>query len=57
MEFAERINLLHWSTRNATRYVGEEKADEYGRLNAGDGMMLVRVTPAKTVTENNVTGE
>ena len=49
--------VLRWSTRNAARYVGEQKADEYGRLNAGDGMMLVRVTPAKTVTENNVTGE
>ena len=49
--------VLRWSTRNAARYVGEQKADEYGRLNAGDGMMLVRVTPVKTVTENNVTGE
>lgn len=49
--------LLHWSTRNAARYVGGEKAEEYGEMNAGEGMMLVRVTPIKVVTENNITGE
>ena len=49
--------LLSWSTRLAARYVGEEKADEYGRLNASEGEMLVRVRPGKTVTENNTMGE
>lgn len=49
--------LLRWSTRLAARYVGEEKAEEYGELNAGEGEMLVRVTPTKVVTESNITGE
>lgn len=49
--------MLRVSTRNAARYVGEEKAEEYGWLNAAEGEMLVRVTPSKVVTENNTTGE
>lgn len=53
----DRDELLRWSKRLAARYVGEEKAEEYGRLNAGEGEMLVRVTPAKVLTEDNITGE
>ena len=53
----DQDELLSWSTRLAARYVGEEKADEYGRLNASEGEMLVRVRPGKTVTENNTMGE
>ena len=30
---------------------------EYGRLNAGKGMLLVRIIPEKVVSENNITGE
>ncbi|QUH03597.1 PPOX class F420-dependent oxidoreductase [Saccharopolyspora erythraea] len=48
--------VLRWSTRNAARYVGAEKADEYGRLNAGEGSMVVRVSPTKIIAENNITG-
>lgn len=50
-------DLLGWTTRIARRYVGEEKAEEYGRRNAVPEEMLVRLTPAKIVTENNTTGE
>ncbi|EQD82751.1 hypothetical protein N599_29005, partial [Saccharopolyspora erythraea D] len=39
--------MLRCSTRNAARYVGAEKADEYGRLNAGEGSAVVRVSSAK----------
>ncbi len=53
----DQEDLLYWSTRNAARYVGEAKVEEYGRLNAGEGMMLVRVTPSHVVSENNITGE
>ena len=34
-----------------------ERAQEYGRLNAGEGMLLVRITHEKVVSENNITGE
>jgi hypothetical protein len=46
--------VLRASTLNARGYVG---AQEYVRLNAGKGMLLVRVTPEKVASENNITGE
>jgi hypothetical protein len=49
--------VLRAATLNARRYVGPERAQEYGRLNGGEGMLLVRITPKKVVSENNVTGE
>ena len=30
---------------------------QHGRLNTGEGMLLVRVKPEKVVSENNITGE
>jgi PPOX class probable F420-dependent enzyme len=41
--------MLPWSTRIAARYMGAEEADAYGRRNAVDGEMLVRVRPTKIV--------
>ncbi|GAA5006957.1 PPOX class F420-dependent oxidoreductase [Actinopolymorpha pittospori] len=46
---------LYWSTRNAERYVGPEQADHYGRLNAGEGTLLLRISPTKILSEDNVT--
>jgi hypothetical protein len=39
--------VLRASTLSARRCVGTERAQEYGRLNAGDGMLLVRITPRR----------
>ena len=39
--------LLRWSTRIGGRYMGEERAAEYGRRNAAPPEMVVRVTPTK----------
>lgn len=49
--------VLRAATLDARRYVGAERAQEYGRLNAGEGMLLVRITPQKVLSENNITGE
>ncbi|AOS64994.1 PPOX class F420-dependent oxidoreductase [Actinoalloteichus hymeniacidonis] len=48
-------DVLYWSTRNAARYMGEDQAEQYGRLNAGEGMMTVRVTPTKIIAEKDLT--
>ena len=45
------------ASRRAARYVGEEKAEKHGRLNAGEVMLLVRGVLIRVVTENNTTGE
>ena len=49
--------LLAWTTRIAARYVGQERADYYGKINAGPDQMVVRVMPTTVVSENNVMGE
>ncbi|MGP4056369.1 PPOX class F420-dependent oxidoreductase [Mycobacterium sp. 4D054] len=49
--------LLSWTTRIAARYVGQERAEYYGKLNAGPDQMVVRVRPTRVVSGNNVMGE
>jgi PPOX class probable F420-dependent enzyme len=46
--------LLEWGTRIGGRYMGAERADEYGRRNAVPPEMLVRVTPAKVTAKVDV---
>jgi hypothetical protein len=48
------------TTGSAAAAVAERATDvgeEYGRLHAGEGMLLVRITPEKVISENNITGE
>jgi hypothetical protein len=40
--------LLHWATVLGGRYVGADRAEEFGRRNGVLGVLLVRVTPTRT---------
>ena len=40
-------DLRIWATRIAARYMGAERADEYGARNGVPGELLVRVTPTR----------
>ncbi len=44
-------DLLFWTTRLARRYMGDELAESYGKRNAVDGEILVRVTPKKYIAQ------
>jgi len=46
--------LLRWGTRIGGRYMGEERAEEYGRRNAVSPEMVVRVTPTRVVAKVEV---
>jgi hypothetical protein len=46
--------VLHWATRIAARYMGEELAESYGRRNAVPGELLVRVRPERVVAKVDV---
>ena len=46
--------LLAWSIRIGGRYMGAERAEEFGRRNAVPPEMLVRVTPTKIVAKVNI---
>ena len=49
-------DLLHWTTRLAARYMGEERSEEYGRRNAVPEELLVRITPERVIAETDVAG-
>ena len=48
--------LRAWTTRIAARYMGEDRAEEFGRRNAVPGEMLVRVRPSRVVAQVELTG-
>jgi|SRR5262245_39498096 len=46
--------VRYWATRIGGRYMGEERAEEYGARNAVPGELVVRVRPTHVVTEAEV---
>jgi len=46
--------LLRWSTRIASRYMGEELAREYGARNAVPPEMVIHVEPTRIVAKVDV---
>ena len=51
---AEDPDILRWATRIGGRYMGAERAEEYGRRNAVASELLVRVTPQKILAYKNI---
>ena len=43
--------LRLWTTRIAARYMGDERAEEFGRRNAAPSEILVRVRPSRVVAQ------
>lgn len=46
--------VLHWATYTCRRYVGDSRAEEYGRRNAVAGEAMVRVRPTRMTGELNL---
>jgi PPOX class probable F420-dependent enzyme len=46
--------LLCWATRIGGRYMGAERAEEYGRRNAVPSELLVRVRPTRIVARAGI---
>lgn len=51
----EAEDLLDWSTGLGRRYMGEGRAEEFGRRNAVPEELLVRLTPENVVAVSNLT--
>ncbi|GLV59110.1 PPOX class F420-dependent enzyme [Dictyobacter sp. S3.2.2.5] len=43
-----------WATKIAARYMGEDRAEEYGARNGVPGELLVRLTPTKVIFQQNI---
>lgn len=50
----EPDDLLDTATRIGGRYMGADRADEFGRRNAVPGELVVRVTPTKVIAAFDV---
>ena len=47
--------LLSWTIKIAARYMGDDRAEEFGRRNAAPTEMLVRVRPHRVVAQVELT--
>ena len=47
-------DMLEWATRIGARYMGEDRAEEFGRRNGVPGELLVRLTPERVIAERGV---
>jgi PPOX class probable F420-dependent enzyme len=50
----EDPDLHRWATRIGGRYMGADRAEEYGQRNAVPSELLVRVTPQKILAHKNI---
>lgn len=48
--------LATWAGRIGGRYMGADKAEEFGKRNGGEGELLICVTPTKIIAKKNVSG-
>ncbi|WP_406352209.1 PPOX class F420-dependent oxidoreductase [Streptomyces sp. NBC_01635] len=48
-------DLVRWATRIAARYMGQDRAEEFGARNGVPGELLVRVAVEKVLSEKGVT--
>ena len=49
--------LLRFATEIGARYMGPERAEEFGRRNAIAGELLVRVRPERIIAETDLAGD
>lgn len=47
-------DLLHWATVIGGRYMGQDRAEVYGKRNGVPGEFLVRVTPTSVIAEKDI---
>jgi PPOX class probable F420-dependent enzyme len=52
----DRAELLRNATAIAARYIGAERAEEFGRRNGVPGELVVRLRPVKVVAAFDMTG-
>ncbi len=48
--------LLHWATKIGGRYMGQNRAKEYGQRNAAEGELTVKIRPSKIRAFKDIAG-
>jgi PPOX class probable F420-dependent enzyme len=49
------VELVHTATAIAARYMGQERAEEFGKRNGVPGELVVRLRPVKVIAAFNMT--
>ena len=52
----KRDELFRIARKIALRYMGKDKAEDYGRRNGPEGEVLVRIKPTKIIAAKDITG-
>lgn len=47
-------DLRKWATRIGARYMGEDRAEEFGARNSVEGELLIRVKPTKVIAQKDM---
>ncbi len=53
---ADSAEVVRVATAIAARYMGADRAEEYGKRNGGPGELVVRIRPTKVIADLDVTG-
>jgi len=53
IERDESSKIYKWAKIIAARYMGDDKSEAYGRRNSGEGEVLVRIKPIRTVGQKD----
>ena len=48
--------IYKWAKIIATRYMGNDKAEEYGKRNSSEGEFLIKIKPTKVIGQKDIAG-
>lgn len=48
------VENLRWATEIGGRYMGSDRAEEYGKRNGVEGELLIRIKPTKIIAKKNI---
>jgi len=52
----EAKEVFKWAKIIAARYMGNDKAEEYGRRNSSEGELLIKIKPTKVIGQKDIAG-
>jgi len=48
--------IYKWAKIIAARYIGNDKAEEYGKRNSSEGELLIKIKPTKVIGQKDIAG-
>lgn len=48
--------IFKWAKIIAARYMGDDKAEEYGKRNSSEGELLIKIKPTKVIGQKDIAG-